>query len=317
MLRRIVAITFLSIAGALVSGWNASGQVAGPYFRSLASRNSTATPKSAKALAAAGSSFRSLRPVSREDDVDFDEAERFLSRKSFIDRVYDKDMRRNFREHYNNEVLPFEKTVNDPYRRARVWEREAYDQKRTEMARWSAKEVVNDQLRDLFHGADKDSGAVKAFTAMKEISGGGEDRPEEKPLTPEEKIARAHRRDLPVVTQAEEEKVPTKLKTKMNVLRGSGQLVFTNPFVNTSVNLKAGNRDDNIVVEMTRDFRKITLNSHLRYEVDRSLMNFNMNKRITDQISFDMDHLQYTGAKRGDGGEKTTETAKLLYSVGF
>ncbi|MGE3260505.1 MAG: hypothetical protein AB7K68_01890 [Bacteriovoracia bacterium] len=317
MSRPIIALVSLSVAGGLLYGWNASGQVPEPFFRVPASPAKVVSTNTASTREQSLKSFQSLRPVDRSNEVDFDEAERVLSRKSFLEEVYDKDMEQNFRDHYRSEVEPFEKTANNPYRRARSWEMKDYDSKRAEMAKWASREVLNDQIKDFFRKGDKNAAPMQVMGTLKDLSNGGAEDADERKLTPEEKIARAHRKDLPQITRAEEEKIPTKFKTKLNILRRSGTLLFTNPLVNTAINLKAGNRDDNMVVEMNRDFHQLTLSSRLKYEVDRSLMNFNLNKRITDRISLNMEHMQFTGAKRGDSGEKASETAKLLYSVGF
>jgi hypothetical protein len=315
--RPLIALLAVSVSSGLLCGWNASGQVAPPFMRIPAAVEKpiiVAMPKKKQAVLA--ESTFNLRPVERSEAVDFDEAQRVLSRKSFLEEVYNKDMEQNFRDHYRNEVEPYEKTANNPYRRARSWEMKSYDDKRSDMAKWASREIINDQVKDLFRHGDKNAAPMQVMGALKDLSNGGSSD-EEKKLTPEEAAARAHRQDLPKVTKAEEDTIPTKLKTKLNILRRSGTLLFTNPIMTTTVNLKATNGDDKVVVEMNRAFHQITLNSSLRYQVDRSLMNFNLNKRITDRISLDMEHMQFTGAKRGDSGEKASETAKLLYSVGF
>ncbi|MGZ3694917.1 MAG: hypothetical protein ACXWQO_12120 [Bdellovibrionota bacterium] len=317
--RPILALLALSVSGGLLYGWNACGQVEAPFFRVPAA---TETPqvkkKKAKPSAAlAGSNTFNFRPVDRAEGLNFDEAERVLSRKSFLEEVYDKDMEQNFRDHYRNEVEPYEKTANNPLRRARSWEMKDYDDKRSDMAKWASREIINDQIKEFFRHGDKNAAPMQVMGTLKDLSNGGAEKAEDKPLTPEEKLARAHRQDLPQVTKVEEEKIPTKLKTKLNIMRRTGTLLFTNPIVTTTVNVKSGNRDDNVVVEMNREFHQLTLNSRLRYEVDRSIMNFNLNKKITDRISLDMEHMQWTGSQRSDTGEKKNETAKLLYSVGF
>lgn len=337
MSRPVLAITAILLAGGLFQGWTALGQVTEPFMRipagvSVIKADGTLVPAVAQQPARkSGRAARKqtsvaklvppmnmdFRPVDRFESVDFDEAERMLSRKTFIEEVYDEDMQRNFINQYRSEVEPFEKTANNPLRRARSWEMKDYDNKRAEMAKWASREILNDQIKDFFRKGDKNSAPMQVMGTLKDLSNGGKEDPAEQKLTPEEKAARAHRHDLPQVTKAEEEKIPTKFKTKLNVLRRSGTLLFTNPIVTTAINLKAGNRDDNMVVEMNREFTKLTLNSRLKYEVDRSLMNFNLNKRITDRISLDMNHMQFTGSKRGDNGEKRSDTAKLLYSVGF
>jgi hypothetical protein len=150
---------------------------------------------------------------------------------------------------------------------------------------------------------------------MKELSGENEEA--EQKLTPEEKAARAHRRDLPVATAAEEQATPTKLKTKLNVINRRGSLLFTNPIATTSLNVKAGHGDDNFVLEMARDFRKLDLASRLKYAIDQHLVTHNLRQRITNEVSLNVDTEHHTGQKRGDQGEKSRETAQLLYNISF
>lgn len=262
------------------------------------------------------SSFQRFRPVEKNEPVNFDEAERFLNDKTALEKIYDKEMQQRFREEYSSRVAPSDKLVNNPYRRARSWEVEENEQKRNEMARWAAKEVVNDQIKDYFSHSDKNAAPMRIMHTMKELSGETENESEKK-LTPEEKAARAHRRDLPVVTAAQEQETPTKFKTKMNVLNRRGQLLFTNPIATTSLNVKAGRGDDNFVLEMAREFRKLDLSSHLKYGIDEEKVTLNLSQRITKEVSLNVDHDTHTGSKRGDQGEKSRESARLMYNVNF
>ena len=75
--------------------------------------------------------------------------------------------------------------------------------------------------------------------------------------------------------------------------------------------------DDKVAAEMNKDFKSIEAKSKLSYGVDRKIVSVNLNKKITDQISFDMLSERFTGDSRGTTGEKSKDTAKLMYSISF
>ena len=152
---------------------------------------------------------------------------------------------------------------------------------------------------------------MKVLSTAHKLSGGGGDK-DEPSMTAKEKAARAHRRDLPPLA-AEEERVPTRLKTKINVVKQQGALVFQNPIAIATVN---GSKDD-VTANINREFRKLTLKSAVNYGMKDSVLNFNVSKKITEQVSLDLDHYSYTGGKKGTSGEKTKEQAKVNYNLSF
>jgi len=252
-----------------------------------------------------------FRPVERSNSIDFDAAEKALSSKTTIEKVFNEDFEKKMRAEYAGRVQPFESTATNPIWRARHWEKKRYEDGQNNLASWTAREVLDDQLREFFHGGDKDSAPMKILSTAHKLSGGDSDDEAPK-LSKEEKIARSHRRDLPPAKE-EEESTPTRLKTKINVIKQQGALVFSNPIATTSVN---GSRED-VSVNMNKEFRQLTLRSNLNYGVKEARFNFNVNKKITDEVSLDLDHYAYTGGKRGASGEKSKEQAKVNYSVSF
>jgi len=253
-----------------------------------------------------------LRPVERKEPIDFDEAEKFLRSETTLDKIYDDDFQKKLRSEYDSRVAPHESVATNALWRPRSWEMSRYDDGRKDLAKWAAREVVDDQLKAFLTGGDQSSAPMKVLTTVRQVTGGAEE-PEEPKLSESEKAARAHRTDLPPVAE-EEERIPTKLRTKVNVIKGHGALVFTNPVATTQVRGAAG---EGMSVEMNRDFRKLTMRSNLRYELRDEYFNFNVNKKITDTISLDLDHYAYTGGKRGSHGEKAKEQARLNYSISF
>jgi hypothetical protein len=258
-----------------------------------------------------------LRPVEQQRDggIDFEQAQRtLLTMKTTQEKIFSGDFERKMRDQYAARVAPFEQTANDPVWRARYWETARYEDGRKDLARWTTREVLDDQLKEFFHGGDQSSAPMQVLSVARSLSGGGDEAPAnaDAALTPEQKIARAHRKDLPPVKE-EEERIPTKLKTKINVIKAQGSIVFSNPVAITSVN---GDRDD-LSIGMNRDFRKISLSSNLSYGVGQECLNLNVNKRITDRVSLDLSHASYTGGKRGSTGEKTREQARVNYSMSF
>lgn len=256
-----------------------------------------------------------FRPIERGDqNIDFDSAEHLLNSKTSIEKIYDKDFEARMRGEYAARVAPYEAKINDPLHRPRAQDRALYDEGRRAMADWTAREVLSERLKSLLRGGDKDSAPMQVISAVRQVTGGESEEKADRKLTPEEKAARAHRLDLPKEAKAEEEEqIPTKLKTRLNLVKGHGQLFFQNPIVNTTLN---GDRND-ISLEMNRDFNKIGARSNLRYGVKQECLQVNVTKSITKQVSLDLDHQTFTGSKRGASGERSRETARINYSVSF
>ncbi len=256
-----------------------------------------------------------LRPVEQHDGgIDFDSAQKTLtSTKTIQEKIFGSDFEKKMRTQYSAKVTPFEQTANDPVWRARSWEVARYEDGRKDLAKWTTREVIDDQLKEFFNGGDSSSAPMQVLAAARTLSGGDDSAPAAGPvLTPEQKIARAHRTDLPPVKQ-EEEQIPLKLRTKINVIKAQGSIVFSNPVATTSVN---GDRDD-VSIGMNREFRKLALRSNLSYAVVQECLNLNVNKKITERVSLDLDHATYTGDKRGSTGEKNREQARVNYSLSF
>jgi len=184
---------------------------------------------------------------------------------------------------------------------------------RSGLAKWTAHEVMEDQLKSFFSGADKNSTAMKAISTARALSGGEEEKPKEKKETPQEAAARAARTDLPKNVAQDEEVTPTKLKTKMNLLKQNGSVVFTNPLATTEMNADK----DEVSMNMHRDFRKIQVSSNLAYAIRQGVLKFNVNKKITERVSLDLDHYNYTGDHADGNGYKSREQARVNYSLSF
>jgi hypothetical protein len=252
-----------------------------------------------------------FRPVERKDSIDFEAAQAMLTTKTASEKLFDKDFEKKMRVEYANKVQPFEGKVNDPIWRARYWEQKRYEDGRNSLAKWTAREALDDQLNDFINGGDSDSAPMKVLSTAHKLSGGGEDK-DEPTLSPAERAARAHRRDLPPIAE-EEEKVPTRLKTKINVVKQEGALVFQNPIAMASVN---GSKDA-VTANINKEFHKLTLRSALNFKMKESELNLNLNKRISQQVSVDFDHYAYTGGKKGASGETSKEQARVNYNVSF
>lgn len=325
-------LALLAIAAGLMPGGFALGSVEHPVLGGLGAEEKLVHPGTDAAAAQSAEAgaelrknrrissyyqelqaevFSKLRPVERDEPIDFDEARALLSGKTTNEKIFNKGFEGKMRGEYASRVAPLEKTVNNPIWRPSYFDVQRYEAGRHDLAQWTTREVMEDQLKDFFNGGDQDSGAMKAVHTARALTGGEDEKPSEPALTPEQKIARAHRTDLPQAH--EEESVPTKLKTKLNVLRQNGSIVFSNPVAITSLN---GNRDE-ISLNMNREFRKLTLRTNAGYGVKNECLNVNVNKKITDHVSLDLDHYNYTGDKRGSAGEKTREQARVNYSIGF
>jgi hypothetical protein len=254
----------------------------------------------------------SLRPVRHDNSINFDEASSLLQNKTLNERIFNKNFTGKMQGEYLGRVKPFEHTANDPLWHPHYWETQRYEDGREGLARWTAHEVMEDQLKDFFAGADKNSSAMKAISTARSLTGGGDEKPVVKKETPEQLAARAARTDL-AKPAAQEEVIPVKLRTKLNLLKQNGSVVFTNPVATTEMN---ANKDE-VSMNMHRDFRKIQVSSNLAYGVRQGVLNFNVKKKITDRISVDLDHYNYTGEHADGNGYKSREQARVNYSMSF
>ena len=321
----LASLTIAAILTGILPGSGALGSVERPSYLQAASPSA----KPAELPAVTGEEVRNqrrkpssfyariqqeilskLRPVDKGHNINFSEAEALLNSKTTIEKVFNEDFESKMRQHYAAQVSPAEAVATNPIWRARYWEMQRYEQSREGLAKWTAREVLDDQLHDFIKGGDSDSAPIKVLETARELSGGGRDDGERQ-LTEQEKIARAHRRDLPPVQ--EEQRTPTRLKTKINVIKQHGSIVFQNPVATTSVNGSA----EEINVNMSRSFPKITLSSQANYVVKGQMMSLSLSKKITDQISLALDHFSWTGSKRGASGEKSKEQARVNYGISF
>ncbi len=303
----------LIVLSALAFGWNALGGLSQPMDwqqleRELASRSQNVQAIRTNVPKYSRHNFSKFRPVTRDGEIDYAAVEKALSSKTTIEELFDEDFERRMRAQYAGLVAPHDSAVNNPYRPARWYEIERSIQARKDLAKWTAREALNEQVRDFFRKGDKSSAPMQVWSTVREVTGNGE---EERPVAAVDTVNADGS-----ITPAAEASIPTRLKAKMNLLRTQGQLLFTNPFATTTVDVKAGS-GENFVVNLNRDFRSLQMNSNVRYGVDDSLLVFNVNKRITDQVSLDLNSERYTGGKRGAGGEKSRDTARVTYSLSF
>jgi hypothetical protein len=256
-----------------------------------------------------------FRPVAKGANLDLTPV---YTSQTTIEKLFDAEFTARMKNEHAAVVAPMEKEALNPYRRSSHWEMQRYEESRKALAQWTMKELGRDQLKEFIRLRKKDSAALGLVAATT----GGADLGAESPKTSEEvrpnyneqdRLARAHAY-TPVSEQ--EEIIPTRLRARLNILKTQGQVTFVNPIVTTSVEARAGS-GDNLAVEMKKDFKKLELNSHMRYAVDQSRLVFNVNKKITDEVSLDLNSERWTGSKRGSDGEKAKDTAKVTYSISF
>lgn len=286
--------------------------------RSTYAGSATARPSFLSRLKAR---FEKFRPVSRaRSGLALSGNEEVLREQLFIDRIYDREMTARVRDQYAGAVRPFEEEALSSYQRASRREQEQYIQSRKDMASWVLKEVGKDQLKDFLRRGDSTNGTMKMLSSVEKMSS-GEKKPsaaEQKAaakLSESERIARAHRMDIPA-SEKKDEPIPTRVRARLNVLKAQGQVTLQNPIVTTMVEARGGS-GDNLAVEVNREFKDVGLNSRVRYAVDSNLLVFNVNKQLTDEVVLDLNSEQYTGGTGNFAGEKRRETAKVTYSLSF
>lgn len=257
--------------------------------------------------------FAQLKPKWSSFTLPLTGNEQALQSKATIDDIFDRDMNARMQAEYDGRVAPYMRAVENPTRPPTQVEMMRYMEGQRGMVKWAMKEVGRDQLNDFMRRGDSSSGGMKFLNAAKSLSGSNEDAATRN-LTPREKAEREAR--MPIAVAKEDAPIPTKLKTRLNLLKARGALTLQNPYVTAMVEGGAGS-GENLAVEFNRDFRMLDMYSRVRYGVDESLLSMNLNKRITREISVDLSSEHWTGVKRSDQGEKSRESAKLIYSLGF
>lgn len=330
MSKKTILITAATIAGFAANSFSpeqsAVGSVRAPaaYLESPFSDRLVEAKPSMNSGAQKKKSFLSkvkdrwakFRPVAKSNSLEMTPV---YSSKTTIEELFDEEFTARMRNEHAAMVVPAEKEALNPYRRSSHWEMRRYEDSRKALAEWTMKELGRDQLKEFIRMRKKDSaalGIVAATTGVEEVGQSNSTQTDALPagLTEKERLARAHA--YTPESERAEEVIPTRLRARLNVLKTQGQVTFMNPVVTTSVEARAG-AGENISVEMKRDFKKLELNSHVRYAVDQSRLVLNVNKKITDEVSLDLNSERWTGSKRGDAGEKSKGTAKVTYSISF
>ncbi len=234
-----------------------------------------------------------------------------------LDDLYTKDVTNNLRSKYQAEVVPVEKSVESPYRRARTWEVDRYNQNREELAKYTAKEVLSQRLKTIFNGADKSSGAMKVAQSVKNVMAADMSAKEEEPVRPKS-VQSSSIAPAASAAPQEEPAIPTRVKTKFNLVHGRGQVRFTNPIVTTSVNLDVSKKASNkVVVNLDKKIKPLDLESNVNYAAGQKVVAVNLKKAITSEISADVQSAHHTGDGQFVNGAKSQESVRMTYSVSF
>jgi hypothetical protein len=262
-----------------------------------------------------GEVFSKLKPVKRDQPINFDEATALLNSKTLNEQIFNKGFENKMRDQYANKVAPFEKTATNPIWRPSSYEMQQYESGRHDLAAWTTHEAMDNELKDVLAHGDQDSAPMKAIAMSQNLGGGGGNKPADSSQSPDQKEARSHRTDLPVETPLANQDAPppTTIKTNVNVLKQNGSVVFSNPVAITSVN---GSRDD-VNMKMTREFHMFDLKTNANFGIKDEALNLNLSKKVVEHVSLDLNHYNYTGAIRGPSGEKLREEAKVNYSLSF
>lgn len=311
----LAIIAVAAIAAPFLKGSQAVGSIRMPTSLESPQAAPRKDQKKPSLVSRIKSSLARFRPVAQKDAYLNQDS---LADRRTIDEVFDDGMSERLEARYKEAVAPLERDAVNPYRRASFWEMERYEQSRKDLAQWTLKEVGKDQLKDFERRARRNSGAFDAVASVTSTDLKADENKKQKSrsagLTEEQRIARAHQMDAPV--KEEEPSTPTGLRAKLNVIKARGQLTFSNPVVTTMVEGGAGS-GENLAVEMNRDFHALEMNSKVRYGVDESVVNFVVNKKLTEEVSVDLNSQRWTGSKRGSAGEKKRDTAKVVYSISF
>ncbi len=267
--------------------------------------------------------LRSLAPVistapSLSPDEWSDE-ETALNKKT-VDELFTPDITNNMEGRYNRVEAAEQKTMG-PEGHAAPWEEQhVYDSKH-DVATWTAKEVLSNRLKTILQNADQSSGGMKAITAMKHLTGNEDEAaPAQKSASAKEKTSDAKKgtTEAPLFAKKEEPKIPTRLKTHMNVVKGQGEVRFMNPIVTTAVNVDANKAaDNNVAVRMEKDLKALDLKSNVDYGLDKKIVSLNLSKKITDEITANVTSRHATNGEEILGGRRDEEAVNMNYSISF
>lgn len=257
-------------------------------------------------------SFAKLRPVRNSSIASPHSDWESVRPRSLNEQIFNTEVSQKMADQYNGSVAPLEKELSNPNRRASYDQLRRFEESRKEMANWTFKEIGKHHLKDFVRRRKGNSAALGVVAAT---SGLEDDKPTLE--TDKEKVEKNQRTIMTTLPVAEkEESIPTRLRAKLNILKSKGQLTFSNPVATTSVEAQAEG-DDKLAVEMNRGFKKLELSSKVRYAVNKSLLSFNLNKKITEEVSLDLNSERWTGSKRSVEGLAKKDAAKLLYSISF
>ena len=307
MTHRVIKTLILLTVAPYLAATPASAQVMGPQPQMADLTPTAPSPRRPSLLARWRANFAKFRPTAWDQTKSWAE----LSRLRFIstsEKIFHPEMNRRMEAQYEGAVSPLEREFANAPRRASMVEIQRYEHSRSEMANWTLKEIGKDQLKDFLRKRKSESAALGVVAATSGL--------EDTKKNQADAVA-ANQRTLMTTapTPEQEEEIPTKVKTRLNILKGQGQVTLVNPVVTTMVEAQAGG--DALAVEMNRGFNKLKLDSRLRYAVDKSQLVFNVNKKITNEVSLDLNSERWTGSKRSSEGLKGKDTAKLLYSISF
>ena len=254
---------------------------------------------------------------------------KLVGEKSTLEKIYTPEFTRQMQEHYQANVAPQEKIATDPFHHVAPWEEQAYEDQRRDMARWTARQALNDRINNLFSKADPNSGAMRIMHAVKSLNG-EDDVGAPKKTAASDAAKGTDANAAPVATsQAMASEIPTKVKAKLNVLKGQGQVNFSNPVVITSLNVDVNSAirnsttqtltaaDDPVRLDMSKEFKSIDLSSGLQYGFEKQVASFNVTKKLSDHISCVASSDQYTGEQRNADGTKGQQILRMNYSLSF
>jgi hypothetical protein len=215
---------------------------------------------------------------------------------------------------YKSMVGGAEKIAHSPFRRATPRDHEVYDEQRRAFTDWLAREIISDQVKQIFSNADRDSAGIKVVNGIRSVTGGEEVG---KRTVVSSNATTTAQSASTVGAPKEEAKIPTKLRTKLNLIRSAGSLQFSNPVVSTNLNVDLKKTEDRVEVDMNKDIKAITLNSQAKYAVDTQKISLQLNKKITDGLDCSVATERYTGNHSATNGDKSAQKLMMNYSIGF
>lgn len=334
VLRKSVFVAFLGSCVSLAATTSPDGNL---VYHETSSGNATAVSPlvrtDIKRLGGHEISLAHLSPLKNQSSVMFKDWDGFSVGKSGIEKIYHPELTKELQARYDSSLARSKASIESPYRFASTSAQQKYDEQNREMAEWTAKEVLNDSVKNMFANADQSAAPVRVANKAKFLLGAeSETGPSQTAVEENSRGKALHEKSKGStdanVTQVADAQERARLKYKMNVIHQKGEVKFTNPIVNTAVlvdgkkktsqsDLPTLDTSDRVSAQISKNIKPLKMNSAVIYGLNKKVVSVNLSKRLTDNIQCDVTSQRFTNGRTNSAGGRRADEVKMLYSITF